>query len=1152
MHEFFTCSHGILTCHNFNNSLLISGDHRYKEAQSSNFGLCVVKVSSQFCWHSSHYHQKVQAQYKQLQNLRDAIPSDCDEDIVDFNKEIFAHLNLHDDEDESPLFAGFTHSFKQKLDSLRRSLSFFQSPSFHALFQRRRWSNWAQSTIHSYTSHFRWKKPSRTVPTIDKSKIESRSYALSAAFILPLITFSHTPTIEQEVRNFWRNWPWIFSAKKTKWIPPIPLLSALFEITVPASDDLEVSPTTATTFEVKICYGDKQKLTWNIQRRFIDFLKLHALLTLRQFQGHVGVLPPFPFHVAYAFKEHHVSWSSKSGNMPSTPSSFAIARRAALESYLQALAKVLHLKPSSIVEFAEFLEISSFTLLGLKATNVKTKDKEGYLKVNTRDTIDASIGASSSMGGVFSWVPRFFSKFSSWPLFAGERRWVHISCSDRVLVILEDITSRTPLRVLFIDNQEASSFSFERVQIGTLSIKPSSFSSASLVSFTAWNTRHQFSAIVAGAPFSQWIPSFARLALPSKQDALFSKQHVNWFIDAASYFSSLADVLESAQKEIFIMGWWLSPELYLKRPAEKYPESRLDLLLKRKADSGVLIYILIFKEWSFALYLNSRHTKEALETLSPRIMVQRHPDHLPPSYWAHHEKLVIVDGKVAFLGGIDLCFGRYDDQNHLLSESKFLSSRFEGSSSASLLLDEKKPIASIEQTSWSFSSLFIATGKENPVLKASMPNGLASPGCLLDRSESTNWVGQDYYNPRFCDFRNVHRHMATLVDRSRVPRMPWHDVHLQLEGSTVPLLLHRFFCERWNFVKWTKSMHRSDELPWLLPLAKGPADPALGTCKVSLLLSRGAWSAGTLMPDHSILDAYLNLIEESQSYIYIENQFFISSCVENPYAEPWEQGMAEPQPINRIAAAIARRIEKAHFGGDSSFRVIIVTPLLPAFEFDLYMNSAASFRIILNAQLKTMRALRERLASLNIPIDKHLSIFALRTTGFLGEDRVCEQIYVHSKVFIVDDRKAIVGSPNINDRSMLGFRDSEIALLIEDEHRVKELFVGLLSEHLGEHFSSITLNDDFFYHQILRATAEKNTLFYRSHFSALPDDTVTTWSEYKAFVERQQALLKSPTDEGNIVKGALVFFPVNFLASEDLSAISWRSPEYLLPFEVFS
>lgn len=34
----------------------------------------------------------------------------------------------------------------------------------------------------------------------------------------------------------------------------------------------------------------------------------------------------------------------------------------------------------------------------------------------------------------------------------------------------------------------------------------------------------------------------------------------------------------------------------------------------------------------------------------------------------------------------------------------------------------------------------------------------------------------------------------------------------------------------------------------------------------------------------------------------------------------------------------------------------------------------------------------------------------------------------------VDDSKAIIGSANINDRSMLPERDSEVAVVIEDEN----------------------------------------------------------------------------------------------------------------------
>lgn len=42
----------------------------------------------------------------------------------------------------------------------------------------------------------------------------------------------------------------------------------------------------------------------------------------------------------------------------------------------------------------------------------------------------------------------------------------------------------------------------------------------------------------------------------------------------------------------------------------------------------------------------------------------RHPDHHPNGgvlLWSHHEKMVVIDQKIAFVGGIDLCFGRWDD-----------------------------------------------------------------------------------------------------------------------------------------------------------------------------------------------------------------------------------------------------------------------------------------------------------------------------------------------------------------------------------------------------------------------------------------------------------------------------------------------------------
>lgn len=49
--------------------------------------------------------------------------------------------------------------------------------------------------------------------------------------------------------------------------------------------------------------------------------------------------------------------------------------------------------------------------------------------------------------------------------------------------------------------------------------------------------------------------------------------------------AAVADALESAKEEIFIADWWLSPEIYMKRPAINTDYWRLDKILQRKAVS---------------------------------------------------------------------------------------------------------------------------------------------------------------------------------------------------------------------------------------------------------------------------------------------------------------------------------------------------------------------------------------------------------------------------------------------------------------------------------------------------------------------------------------------------------------------------------------
>jgi phospholipase D1/2 len=73
-----------------------------------------------------------------------------------------------------------------------------------------------------------------------------------------------------------------------------------------------------------------------------------------------------------------------------------------------------------------------------------------------------------------------------------------------------------------------------------------------------------------------------------------------------------------------------------------------------------------------------------------------------------------------------------------------------------------------------------------------------------------------------------------------------------------------------------------------------------------------------------------------------------------------------------------------------------------------------------------------------------------------GTKPVTEMIYIHSKLMIVDDKYAICGSANLNDRSMRGSRDSELALLIRGKN-MKKVQMGDCAEEVSERIQALRL-----------------------------------------------------------------------------------------------
>ena len=94
---------------------------------------------------------------------------------------------------------------------------------------------------------------------------------------------------------------------------------------------------------------------------------------------------------------------------------------------------------------------------------------------------------------------------------------------------------------------------------------------------------------------------------------------------------------------------------------------------------------------------------------------------------------------------------------------------------------------------------------------------------------------------------------------------------------------------------------------------------------------------------------------------------------------------------------------------------------------------------------------------------------------------------------IVDDKRCIIGSANINDRSLLGSRDSELACVIEENKgNIFDLRSRIFNEHFGlSSQETAAIMSDGVWRRVIE-NAKRNTLIFRKVFGCIPDDTVKT------------------------------------------------------------
>ncbi|GJN91854.1 hypothetical protein Rhopal_004878-T1 [Rhodotorula paludigena] len=752
-----------------------------------------------------------------------------------------------------------------------------------------------------------------------------------------------------------------------------------------------------------------------------------------------------------------------------------------------------------------------------------------------------------------------------------------------------------------------------------------------------------------------------------------------------NYFWALSEILENAKETIWIAGWWVTPEMWLRRPPAEHPEYRLDRLLLRKAEEGVKIYVMVYKEVTQTMSMSSAHTKHHLEDLHENISVMRHPDHLGGEIvlmWSHHSKIVVVDSLVACIGGLDICFGRWDMNSF--------------------------PLSDVHLTDFS-RSLF---------------------------------AGQDYNNARVEDFKEVDCWARNEQNRLETARMPWSDTHSMITGPAV-MDVAQHYVERWNFIRNLKYRHKDRypvlAFPHALDDPDGTSDPISrhphlqkfaeigqhfhvhhkspdeegawpppvggkgrkGTTRVQVLCSASDWSLGIHPKEDSIQKAYCQMIAEANHHVHIENQFFITR------SDDVDKGPV----LNKIGQAIVQRVLSAAKSGEkfkvsrAILSVTIVIPAIPGFAGDLYGNSGTL--AILGAQYYSIcrggHSIFELLEREGVNPHDYIEVYNLRAYDripndpgrikrmeeksgvtflqaqaalarvFLGEKPwkqeleknkvvkfvvpaeggeaaaldakgapakpnqfvevplppsydeawnlvrrfeqgderreyiadsvahhahagqgslldeawsgdevsernayVTEELYIHSKVMIVDDQRVIMGSANINDRSMQGDRDGEIACVYEDyEDTIPSRMAGkpfmasrfaatlrrqLYKDHLGlskpescppgheepvtsamkpvgvPHLDMTASKEDALVmdpldpqtESLLRDTAASNAAIFNELFHCVPSADVETWEQPGHIADPSMPIdhIKSQLDR---VRGHIVAAPLNFL-----------------------
>jgi phosphatidylserine/phosphatidylglycerophosphate/cardiolipin synthase-like enzyme len=135
-------------------------------------------------------------------------------------------------------------------------------------------------------------------------------------------------------------------------------------------------------------------------------------------------------------------------------------------------------------------------------------------------------------------------------------------------------------------------------------------------------------------------------------------------IDGANALPVIAEAISRAKQFVHVTGWHLEPAFELVRGR---PNGAIGVLLAEMAEQ-VDVRVVVWSGAPFPLFHPTRaEVSQTLENLTRHTRIQALGDPKEHPFHCHHEKTVVIDGELAFVGGIDMTDAagdRYDVQAH--------------------------------------------------------------------------------------------------------------------------------------------------------------------------------------------------------------------------------------------------------------------------------------------------------------------------------------------------------------------------------------------------------------------------------------------------------------------------------------------------------